>query len=976
MIMTDFTPGTTYHGFILQKKAFIEEINSTVYLFEHHILGTPALAIKNDDPNKTFCIAFQTVPEDSTGVAHILEHSVLMGSKKYPVKDVFGEINKGGLMTFLNAMTGSDTTMYPFATRNKAEYFNIMDVYCDVTLHPLLERSTFEQEGWHYHRESSDQPLQYQGVVYNEMKGAFSDPFRHLFHSTIKALMPGSTYAFESGGDPAAIPELTYEEFVSFHRKHYHPTNATLFFYGDADLDEELAYVHDNFLFRYDIPGDKAHVVVGDIVSGPVFIEESYAVQPESDVEGKTFLAVGSLTGDVLDRKRNIALQVIANILYNSDASPLKNAIIQAGLCRDFGGFFVTSSSFKTFMLTYLIGCDEDNRDRFLEIYTGTLQSMAEEGLNHDLVLSELNKYEFSVREEMNKAQRGLDLIGKALPAMKYGADPFEALQIERLFSIIRKNALEGNYFEELIKDALLDNSKSVVVTLKPDPGKMEETQQKEQEKLADYTKRLGIGGMEKLIEHTRELLAMQTLANDEKTLALLPTLALDDLDPNLNFFQAVPETVDDILLIKSELDTNSISYIDIGFDCSGLSAKSLIYLDLFGTIVTEIGTGDMDYIQFAKQINILTGGFSHSFSTYTRQNDPSHPRPVLWFQVKALSAYLDDALALLRKVLQEVSFHDQARVRDIVQREFAWAEHSVQSEGYALASTRVISHLGLAGKYNEQVTGATSYLALKKLTANYDEFEEQFLQTLHSLKDHLLIKKSLIASITSKRKDILRFKKQVVNLLPSPAGDPPPSFAPDFPQYPPRQAFCTSAEVVYNVQGCRLFPDPDTYNGGFEVLKTWLSRDYLWNTVRQVGGAYGCFIQFNQRTGNFAMVSYRDPQISRTFAAYDDVWHQVRDIDLSESVLRQLIIGTYGNFDPHQGPATLGATARNEYLLGISSSFKRQRIGEILTTTVADLTSFTPYLKNLSENKYISTIGNGTKIRENSALYDDIVEL
>jgi Zn-dependent M16 (insulinase) family peptidase len=974
--MTDFTPGSTYHGFTLQKKEFIREINSTVYLFEHSILGTPALAIKNDDPNKTFCIAFQTVPEDSTGVAHILEHSVLMGSKKYPVKDVFGEINKGGLMTFLNAMTGSDTTWYPFATRNTTEYFNIMDVYCDVTLHPLLERSTFEQEGWHYHQESLDQPLQYQGVVYNEMKGAFSDPFRHLFHNTIKALMPGSTYAFESGGDPAVIPELTYEEFVTFHQKHYHPSNATLFFYGDADLDDELAYVQDNFLCRYDAPCDKARIMVGKSIAGPIFIKESYAVGPESAVEGKTFLAVGSLTGNVLDRKRNTALQVIANILYNSDASPLKNAIIQAGLCRDFGGFFVTSSSFKTFMLTYLIGCDEEKRDRFLEVYTRTLQIMAEEGLNHDLVLSELNKYEFSVREEMNKAQRGLDLISKALPAMKYGADPFEALQIEQLFAEIRKDALEGSYFERLIKKALLDNSESVVVTLKPDPKKMEETFRKEQQQLAAYKQTLGTNGMEKTIEHTRELLNMQTTANDEQTLALLPSLAIEDLDPDLNFFQAVPETVDDTLLIVSELDTNSISYIDVGFHCSGLPAELLIYLDLFGTIVTEIGTKDMDYRQFAKQINICTGGFSHSFSTYTQQNNPDSLHPVLWFQVKALSTYLDDALALVRDVLQEVDFNDKSRIRDIVQREFAWAEHSVQSEGYSLASTRVLSHLSQAGKYNEQVTGATSYLALKKLAANYDEQEKQFLQTLQSLKEHLLVKKCLIASITSRHEDILRFKKQLTALLPSPADDLPVPVTPQFPQYPAKQAFCTSAEVVYNVQGCKLFSDPDAYNGGFEVLKTWLSRDYLWNTVRQIGGAYGCFIQFNQRTGNLAMVSYRDPQIVRTFAAYDDVWHQVQDIDLPASVLRQLIIGTYGNFDPHQGPATLGATARNEYLLGITPSFKRQRVKEILSATVTDLKSFAPYLKNLAENKYIATIGNSAKIREHQELYEDVMEL
>ncbi len=976
--MTDFHCGSTYHGFVLARKEFIGEIDSTVYLFEHAILGTPALAIKNSDPNKTFCIAFQTVPKDSTGVAHILEHSVLMGSRKYPVRDVFGEINKGGLMTFLNAMTGSDTTMYPFATRNMTEYFNIMDVYCDVTLNPLLERSTFEQEGWHYHLEEIDQPLQYQGVVYNEMKGAFSDPFRHLFHHTITALMPGSTYAHESGGDPAVIPQLSYEQFVDFHRSHYHPSNSTLFFYGDAELEDELAFVQDNFFSQYSTAGHRASIQEGESVQGPVFVREHYGVQPGSDTGGKSFLAVGSLTGTVLERKRNIALQVLANILYNSDASPLKNAIIQAGLCRDFGGFFVTSSSFKTFMLTYLIGCDQDGRDEFLAVYNRCLTDMAATGLDHALVLSELNKYEFSVREELNKAQRGLALIGKALPALKYGADPFEALQIDQLFAEIRKAALEGGYFEEIIRESLLELGNSAVVSLVPDPEMMEKTLKAEQAALAAYAEKIGPDGLRRIVEHTRELLRLQTMANDDRTLALLPSLSLDDLDPCPDFAQAVSEPVVDRPFIQCELETNGISYIDIGFDCTGLPADMLVYLDLFGTITTEIGTNDIDYRDFATRLNICTGSFSHSFASYTRHGDSRAVTPILWFEVKALSHYLEDALALVRDVLANVSFHDRARIREIVQREFAWAEHSIQSEGYGLASTRVFSHLSLAGKYNEQVTGATAYLALKNLVSDYENHEDNFLNTLNTLKRTLLVESRLVTAVTSRKDDLDRCKEQIADILADRPGSPASdaSSCPSFPEYPTRQAFCTSAEVLFNVQGCRLFPDPDAYNGSFEVLKTWLSRDYLWNTVRQLGGAYGCFVQFNQRTGNLAMVSYRDPQIEKTFGAYDHAWKEVEGIELSDSALRQVIIGTYGSFVPHQGPGTRGAAARNEYLLGITPAFKRRRLGEIIGTQDADLRSFSPFLKNLAEEKYIATIGNGVKIHAHSEFYDDIIDL
>jgi len=975
--LSRFAVGGLYHGFELERKEYIQEIDSTVFFFRHLILGTPALAIKNDDANKTFCFAFQTVPTDSTGVAHILEHSVLMGSEKYPVRDVFGEINKGGLMTFLNAMTGSDTTWYPFATRNITEYFNIMDVYCDVVLNPLLERSTFEQEGWHYHLESPDEPLQYQGVVYNEMKGAFSDPFRHLFHHAIRTLMPGSTYAHESGGDPAVIPQLSYDQFVDFHRRHYHPSNGMLFFYGDADLDRELAYVQESFLCRYDEAGERACIENGDPVQGPVFVTEPYGIQPGGPTEGKTFLAVGTLTGTVLERKKNIALQVIANILYNSDASPLKNAIIQAGLCRDFGGFFVTSSSFKTFMLTYLIGCEKDNRDRFLKLYTQTLGDMAEQGLSSELILSELNKYEFSVREEMNKAQRGLDLISKALPAIKYGADPFAALQVEQLFAEIREEAMTGQFFESLIREHLLDQRDSAIVTLVPDPDLLARNQQEEQERLRRHAAAIGEEGLEKILARTRELLKLQNKANDPETLALLPSLTLADLDPDPSFFQAREERLQGVPCIVSELNTNGIAYIDIGFDCRGIGLDLLPFLDLFATIVTEIGTDELDFMQFAMKLNTCAGGFSHSFATYSSQKEGiDEVRPILWFQLKSLSASLADALALVSDLLRNVSFHDRARIRDIVQREFAWAEHSVQSEGYGLAATRVFSHLSLAGQYSEQVTGASAYLALKKLAADYDQQEEQFFSVLKMLRTRLLVRERMLSSITANKKDIDCFGQSLASLAEPSLRQVDLSPCPPFPEYPRRQAFCTSAEVLYNVQGCRLFSDTKQYNGAFEVLKTWLSRDYLWNSVRQTGGAYGCFIQFNQRTGTFALISYRDPQLERTFAAYDSVWREVEQLELGEAVMTQLIIGTYGAFDPHQGPPAKGATARNELLFGITPAFKGRRIREIIAARADSMQKYAPYLKNLAEKGYRATIGNGAKIRESSDFFDEIIDL
>ncbi len=970
-----YATGNSYSGFTLKKHLHLDEISSDVFLFEHDVLGCPLLAIKNGDSNKTFSVAFNTVPTDSTGVAHILEHSVLMGSKKYPVKDVFGEIHKGGLMTFLNAMTGSDITYYPFATRNLKEYFNIMDVYCDVVFNPLLDRSTFEQEGWHYHKEDAEGPLQFQGVVYNEMKGAFSDPIRLIFFHIFAGLMPGSTYAHESGGDPKNIPDLSYEAFCAFHSGHYHPSNALFFLYGDAQLTDELAYLQDRFLAAFPAPGAYCSVVEGEAVTEPVHITDTYAVDSTETAE-KTFLAVGTAVGKVGDREQNAAFQIISNILFNSDGSPLKKAIVSSGLCKDFGGFFISSSCTRTFMITYLVGSEAEHKEKFLELYTTTLADMVEQGLDRDLVLSELNKYEFSFREESSKAQRGLDLIGKAMTGLKYGLDPFEALIAEELIASLRHKALNEGYFEELIRQFLLENTATVTITLAPDPGKLARTREAEEQRLSDYAGTLDTASEERLIARTRELMEMQQAANDVETLALLPQLSISDLTADIDFHTVRPTEMFGQEVLVSELDTNHISYIDIGLDFSCLPPDLLPWLDLFGTIVTEIGTKRLDYMHFAKEIATCTGGFSHSLSTYSKRAEIDTARPVLWLHLKCLPEYLERSLQLVAEVFAEVSFADRTRIREIVGREFAWAEHSAQSEGYGLAAARVFAHLSLAGRYTEMFNGATAYLAAKDLSLNYAEREESFLAGLQTMASLLFNRHNLILAVTTAKKELDRIA-ELGHVLPEALATAPvgrhelPALA-----LPDHEAFITSAEVVFAVQGGSLLKDGKGYNGHFEVLKTFLSRDYLWNTVRQMGGAYGCFIQFSQISGNIAYISYRDPQVRRTYEAYAAIPDIIAGLDLPASIMEQLIIGTYGGFNPLQSPASRGATARNEYLSGIDTEFKQQRLVEIISTTPADLQAFAQAFAATQAASYRAIIGNRAKIEADGDLFGSFTEL
>ena len=970
-----YSPGSTYSGFTLKQVQKLDEIKAEVFLFEHDVLGCPLLAIKNNDSNKTFSASFNTIPTDSKGVAHILEHSVLMGSKKYPVKDVFGEINKGGLMTFLNAMTGSDITYYPFATRNFKEYFNIMDVYMDVVLNPLLARSTFEQEGWHYHQESKDSPLQYQGVVYNEMKGAFSDPIRLIFHHIFAGLMPKSTYAHESGGDPKNIPDLSYEEFCEFHKTHYHPSNATFFVYGDADLGDELAYLQNNFLSQFPDKGERAEVLSGEDTKEIIYIEDNYSVD-SSDTAKKTFLAVASMVSTVLNREENAAFQIIANILYNSDASPLKSTIITSGLCKDFGGFYLSTSSFKTIMVTYLVGSDPEKRDEFINLYNKTLSQMATDGLGMELILSELNKYEFGVREESCKAQRGLDLIGKALPAFKYGTDPFDSLQINELFATIRNKALNENYFEELIKKYLLDNPATVIVTLKPDPEKQARDQASEAARLEAYGESLDSQGQERLIARTLELMEDQQQANSVETLALLPQLSLGDLEHGIDFHQAQATEIDGRELLVSELNTDHISYIEIGFDISCLPSKYLPWLDLFGSIVTEIGTSKMDYMHFAREIGTCTGGFSHNFQCHVKKGGKGDFRPILWFQMKCLPEYQERAMQLLSEVFSDLSLQDRVHIQEIVVRDFAWTEHGAQSEGYNLPTALAFAQISKAGACNEMVSGVTNYRSSKELAHNYPQHEDAFLAGLKKMASAIFNRNNLTFSITANEQEVSTFTKLcggLITALPDTALTKQELILPKLPKH---EALITSAEVVYAVQGGNLLPEGKGYNGHFEVLKTYLSRDYLWNTVRQMGGAYGCFIQFSHISGNFAVISYRDPQVRKTYDSYANMSETIKNLDTPKEVLQQLIIGTYGNFTPLQASAAKGVAARNEYLNGITAEFKQQRIDDIISTTVKDMRSYAEAFASMQANSHRMIIGNRAKIEADKDLFDTLGEL
>ncbi|MEE4165825.1 MAG: insulinase family protein, partial [Desulfocapsaceae bacterium] len=849
-------------------------------------------------------------------------------------------------------------------------------VYCDVVFNPLISPETFEQEGWHYHKEDPDQPVQYQGVVFNEMKGAFSDPIRLIFHHIFAGLMPGSTYAHESGGDPQVIPRLSYEQFRRFHSNHYHPSNCTFLLYGDAPLEDELHYLQDRFLKSFEKKEKRREVALGTLIDKPIMIKDKYSVE-SADTAEKTFLAVGTLVGTVADRVQNGALQIIANILYNSDGSTLKNKIISAGICKDFGGIYLSSSCFNTIMLTYLVGSEADNLPLFQTMYREALTEMVAEGLDRDLLISELNKYEFGVREDASKAQQGLDLISKALSAFKYATDPFDSLKTDEMLKTIRDKALNDHYFEGLIHDYLVDNPATVSVTLEPDPEKLLAGMARERKELEEYEATLDKDDRRHLVDRTRELIEQQQTPNDAQALSLLPSLSLRDLPADVKFHCVSPTEMFNRQVLVNELPTNRITYLDIGFDFSCLPHRLLPLLDLFGAVLTEIGTEKLNFMQFAKEAGICTGGLSHSINTYTKQGEPDKIQLIFWLSIRTLPAYLERAVDLLTSLFSEVSFRDRTRIKEIVRREFAWTEHAAQSEGYSLPSTRVFSHLSIPGRYQEQYNGVTAYQAIKTLISSYDQHEEQLIADLQQMAAILLNRNQLTISLTAEAPEIEKFS-EIGGRIPQSLADTENQLQPllGSPELPRHQAFVTAAEIVFAVQGGLLFPGGSGYDGSFEVLKTYLSRDYLWNSVRQMGGAYGCFIQFSHISGNIAFVSYRDPQVKKTYEAYNKIPAVISQINLSAQVMEQLIIGTYGSFDPHQSAAARGVSARNEYLSGIDKKLKQRRLTEITETTLEQLKRFGTCFEQMNKNCHRAIIGNRAKIEADKDLFDTISEL
>jgi hypothetical protein len=975
-LMQKLEEGKVYSGFTLERSEFRPEMNSQLMVFKHLNTGARLTAVKNDDDNKTFCISFKTIPEDSTGVAHILEHCVLSGSEKYPVKDVFAELIKGGLSTFMNAFTSTDSTYYPYSTRNLKEYFNFMGVYLDTTLKPLLKKHTFMQEGWHYELNGKDDPLEYHGIVYNEMKGAMSNPHRQLAAHISKTLMPGSTYSFNSGGDPDEITRLSYGEFIDFHKKYYHPSNSHVYLYGNADILNELGFINDNYFSRFDRSEPELKIIMGRPIAPMTEAVIGYGINPYESVDKKTYTAISTIVGKPGEVELNLAMYLISNIVFNSDASPLKLAVMKSGIAGDLSGYF-DDAQMETCTTAYISGSEPAHKDEFIKIYFQALSDLVSGGIDKELILSEINNLEFKQKEKEISSMRGLIYLNRILQLNQYDIDIFENMNLNPIISKIRKKALDGIYLEEIIEKYLLNKDLTAIVTMTPDTGLFERKSAAEKEKLDSYKNSLSEQQVNELISETAKFRSEQERENSEEDLAKVPKLQISDIDRKIVLTLPDIGKINGSDFFSNEYFTNDIIYLSIGFELNDIPPDLLPYLNLFTDLFKEIGTTTRSYDSLYKDISTYFGGFDFTLSILDSAKDRDIFRPVLYIEIKTLKKFIFKAAEILTDIISNINYSNTERVKEVITSRYQHREVNLKSEGYDYSVTRLKACVSERGRFMELVRGLSSYFTTKSI---YDDFEgtlDPAIEKLNELSRYIFIKKNVHFGVVSDSEGI-GLAKQVCSDIVGLMNDKANSsvLTHKFPVFAGNEAFMTNSEVVFVSLGGNFLEKGSDYSGSMEVVKNYLSSDYLFESIRLKGGAYGAWMYFNPFSGFMSMTSYRDPNVSKTVDVYKKIPEHLENFKMSEASFTSIKIGAYAEFDPLLSPFAKGKKAREDLLTGIDQAYVEKTVCDILNTTQKDIISYADRFREYLKVSLITAIGNSEKIRKEGKIFDKLTEI
>jgi hypothetical protein len=970
---TLFTIGQEISGFVLVKEELVEEADGFARTFEHKKTGARLLYLSTEDDNKVFSIAFKTPSIDSTGVAHILEHSVLCGSRKYPVKEPFVELAKGSMNTFLNAMTYPDKTMYPVASTNATDFMNLMDVYLDAVFYPNIYQNpyTFYQEGWHYHLEEEGDAINYNGVVYNEMKGAFSNPEEILQNKIFESLYPDSPYRFESGGDPDVIPDLTYEAFIDFHQKYYHPSNSYIYLYGDGDVCEHLEYLNTSYLADFDKKEIDSSIASQKPFSKRAELTASYGIASDESTQKKAYMALNYVLGETMSFEKGLGFLILAHILLNNNASPLKEALLELDIAEDIS-YHYSNSLKQPYFSIVLKNTDEDKKALFLDTVETVLKKLVADGLDPLAVEAGVNIHEFShIEGEYGTYPKGLVYIIDMMETWLYGQEATDYLKYKPVFETI-KGQMKKGYFEKMIVDMLLDNPHQSFVTIVPKKNYQEELDQSIADKLAAFKDGLSPDQLNNLLAETQTLIKKQNEEDAPEDLAKIPKLALSEIRKDAKTYPLAVAEAFDTKLLYHEGFTGDIAYLKLYFDYSHLDQDELKVLSFMCKLLGSLSTGNKDYRLLNQEIEINTGGLSFGIESYDDFMDHGQYQSFVYVKGKAVKDKIPQMVDLIQEILTGTLFTERNLIRDLIREIKTQKENQFLTAGHVIGVQRLQSYYSKTARLFEELGGIEFYRFIADLDLNFSEKFDKLSESLKAVAQKVFMGKRPIISITGSEAEKTQVLASLESYLLSLKAQAFGKNSYNLKQQVLNEGFMTAAKIQYVSQGYNFKNLGYDYSGSMLVLKSIISMDYLWNKVRVQGGAYGAFMNIG-RTGEVYFGSYRDPKLAKTLDAYRGIVAYLKDLTLSQRELEKYIIGTISNKDVPISVFVKGEVADNFYFSHISHDQQQKERDQILGTDLADLKAFISMLEEILDQNIICVLGSEEAIRQDADLFMEV---
>lgn len=961
---------------VLEKRE-IKELRSIAYLCRHKKTDARVILMENDDENKVFYIGFRTTPRESTGVSHILEHSVLCGSKKFSVKDPFIELAKGSLNTFLNAMTYPDKTVYPVASCNDKDFQNLMHVYLDAVFYPNIYNHdmTFRQEGWHYEMEDSNSDLSINGVVYNEMKGAFSSPDDVLEREILNSLFPDNAYSEESGGDPDHIPELTYEHYLDMHRTYYHPSNSYIYLYGDMDMAEKLMFIDEHYLSSYEKLDMDTDIVPQKAFEAPREIRKQYSVSEGEELKDNTYLSYNIAMKNNLNPEHYLAFQVLDYVLCSAPGAPVKQALLDAGIGKDIYGFYDNGVKQPYFSIVSK-NTEEENKETFITIIENKLQQLCEEGLDIKALTAALNYYEFRYREgDYGSYPPGLMYGLQILDSWLYDETmPFVHVQADETFKTLREK-MDTGYYEALIREYLLENTHKTILIVEPVENLAEEKEKALHEKLQAYKSSLTKEEIEKIVSDTIALREFQEAEDTPEDVACIPVLAREDIKKEAAKIYNEEKKIGENISLYHDIFTNGISYFRLMFHASKVPTEYLTYLGLFKNILGLIDTKKHSYSQLFNEIHIETGGMVPVLNLYTDSTDLSKCNVYFEWKVKTLESKLQEAYDLSKEVLLESVFEDEKRLYEIIAELKSRIQSDMTSSGHQVAMGRAASYFSKSAAISNEINGISLYRLVCELEKNYEERKADLKTKLQDICKFLFRPENLMFDFTGSRESYEKFETIVSG------------FAAElwnckldregFSVVPEKknEAFMTAGQVQYVAKAGNFVKKGLPYTGALRMLKVIMGYDYLWNQVRVKGGAYGCMSGFS-KNGDSYFVSYRDPNLAKTLEVYEGAIEYLRNFSGDERTMTQYLIGAVSDLDAPLTPQSKGLRSLSAYMTKqTEKDFQRER-DELLAANQETIRGLAKYVESFLEDDCICVVGASAKVKECKELFYSVENL